>query len=503
MERDTTIDPDDANVSLSAEEIAEESAWLRSLGLKTPDEPLLLHAPFAPPLTSRSFITPSSRHWREAPRSVSAQHLRLDLDILEVAMEKAYAGWEPAVLAGWDWRNFFERWRARLATKDTQELSIAEAFQPWADLMRFQLDNHSGPVTEHRFSGFSRTVLVEDLPGPIDGWRNRAGQRGPRDASDPAHQPRRCRILQDGEIRWANVVTYPSNLGEWEAVSVGGAWHPVKAVRLGIRWTPRPGDAVSFRWLAPDAGYVRIPSLSYALASSLTEKTDWLPAGAHQAASLVFDLRGNEGGAATVVFFLLKQLLGWQGIESALSFSIRRKDSCITHALAWGFAQAKLKGCVPPLPAQLQRVVQQALDAVVAPHWANCPVKFYTTKAKWGFQEHVFPAPPPDGKPSLVVLTDNGCGSDGEFLVYLLATIPGTAIVGVNTAGVGGFARPGYFVLPRTSVPFRLATALADLYGDERSFEGYGFNPDIVIDSEQDLTDAQLADLAVKIRQMS
>ncbi len=92
---------------------------------------------------------------------------------------------------------------------------------------------------------------------------------------------------------------------------------------------------------------------------------------------------------------------------------------------------------------------------------------------------------PPAGKPRLLVLVDNECGSDCEFMAYLLAAESGSVIAGENTFGVGQFIQPGYFILPHTRLQFRLALGMSDFYGDGRSVDGYGLDVDVVLPSEE------------------
>jgi hypothetical protein len=44
-----------------------------------------------------------------------------------------------------------------------------------------------------------------------------------------------------------------------------------------------------------------------------------------------------------------------------------------------------------------------------------------------------------------------------------------------------GFTQPGYFVLPHSRVPFRIALSRTDAYGDGRSVDGYGIAVDILL----------------------
>lgn len=82
-----------------------------------------------------------------------------------------------------------------------------------------------------------------------------------------------------------------------------------------------------------------------------------------------------------------------------------------------------------------------------------------------------------------MMLVDRGCGSDCG-MTCMLAAEPASVVVGESAYGVGQFIQPGYFVLPHARVPFRIALGMSDMYGDGRSFDGYGLGPDIILASE-------------------
>jgi len=480
-----------------------EQQYLRTLGLEIPDGPWLLDQPFQKELTNRSFVVPTPLHWAEPSDTVESLQLASDLPILETAMRKAYIGWEIAEMSGWDWGAFFKRWKDTLL-HSAAVIPTQQAFAPWERLLEFQLDNHSGPLIGRTSNHFSRTAVLESQPsGPIDGWRTSDGRQGRRDRTDPSHQPRPGLLATREGVEPVLRISYPATMGECEAVSCRGKWIPVKNCADSAELRNQSlallrgdgEDRVLFRHLDAQTLYIRIPTLSFLLAEQLVGMQ--VPKGDPKV--LIFDLRGNEGGAADLVFRLLSELIGWKKVRQALSFSIRIKHSCIANSLMWGFAQSKLRGVTPPLPSNLREVLQGLINTLATPTDSECAVFFQALKAKWGYHEHQFPPRPEPGKPLLMVLTDRGCGSDGEFLVYLLASIAGSVVVGTNTAGVGQFARPGYFVLPNTKVPFRLAMAFADFYGDGRAFEGHGLDPDILLDQEQPLDADRLLAIAASV----
>jgi hypothetical protein len=172
-------------------------------------------------------------------------------------------------------------------------------------------------------------------------------------------------------------------------------------------------------------------------------------------------------------------------IKAAMPPNRRQPKSCVYDALRWGYTQVTSQGLKPPLSAALLRSLQGALDGLFQPAPDGCPVTLEEVKAKWDYRQHRFPSQPPAGKPQLMLLVDNGCGSDCEFMTYALAAEPGSVIVGESTFGVGQFIQPGYFILPRTRMKFRIALGMSDMYGDGRSFDGYGLNVDVVLPGEE------------------
>ena len=117
-------------------------------------------------------------------------------------------------------------------------------------------------------------------------------------------------------------------------------------------------------------------------------------------------------------------------------------------------------------------------------------------RSQWDYRRHRFPSPPPAGKPRLMLLVDSGCASDCEYMTYVLAAEPGTVVVGESTCGVGQFIQPGYFILPHSRLKFRIALGMSDIYGDGRSFDGYGLGADIVLAGEEAHRGAAILKLA-------
>ena len=78
----------------------------------------------------------------------------------------------------------------------------------------------------------------------------------------------------------------------------------------------------------------------------------------------------------------------------------------------------------------------------------------------------------------------------------LFAAAPGSVIAGVNTYGVAQYIQPGYFLLPHSRLPFRIALGTSDIYGDGRSVDGYGLDVDVLLPEELDQTTERITRLA-------
>jgi C-terminal processing protease CtpA/Prc len=135
--------------------------------------------------------------------------------------------------------------------------------------------------------------------------------------------------------------------------------------------------------------------------------------------------------------------------------------------------------------------------ALLMPSPAGCPRSVKHTIARINYRDRHYRPDAPGMR--IIALVDNGCGSDCEFLVETLATLPETVVVGENTFGVAQFIQPGYAMLPHTGLPFRIALGVSDAYGDGRSFDGYGFDVDIVLAEKRDWKMERLEALAERL----
>ena len=236
--------------------------------------------------------------------------------------------------------------------------------------------------------------------------------------------------------------------------------------------------------MSKEIGYLRLPSFTKQNGELLRKLTAGLPESAGHEKLLIVDMRSNDGGDAPMA-----QLARWIDLPTARKvmqgLGGYRRQSCVYTALRWGYEQFTMMGMNPPLSDELRNILQKQLDGLYAPPAEGCPVTAQETQAAWGYREHHVNAEPPAGKPRLLMLVDNECGSDCEFVTYVLSAASGSVVAGENTFGVGQFTQPGYFILPNTRVPFRIALGMSDIYGDGRSVDGYGLDVDILLPTEE------------------
>lgn len=469
-----------------------EVEWLTSLGLKVPEGGVLLEAPFAQPFSARSMLAPTS-WWRETPpREIAADALRGDLPLLRIVMERAYGGWDSAQKRGWDWNRWFEEWDRDLAAKGTVKLQPSGAFAAFGRLEAVQLDNHSGPVGLPLFQSGSRSAALDSAPvGACTQMRTADGAVFALDPKDPAQNARKALIVGDVNVpeRAGYYFSYPARRGILASVECGGTWIAARPTwahskqRMIANLAGQSGNAPSYRMLSGDIGYLRLPTFSKENGELLRKLVAALPESAGREKVLIVDMRGNEGGDEPVA-----SLGRWLDAASARKvmqgFGRRMPQSCVYTALRWGYEQYTMKDVKPPLTDRLRGTLQAQLDELIAPA-EGCPVTLQEKATAWGYREHRITVEPPAGKPRLLLLVDNECGSDCEFMTYLLSAESGSVVAGENTFGVGQFMQPGYFILPRSRVPFRIALGMSDIYGDGRSVDGYGLDVDILLPTEE------------------
>jgi hypothetical protein len=494
-----TVAADDAKITPA--EQAEEARWLASLGVKPPASPWPLEDPFAAPFTRRSLVVPTA-WYRSRPETLRADLFREDVRLLHKVMEIAYGGWQMAQRRGWDWDAFFQGWDAALEARGSDPLSLSDAFAPWRKFMEVQLDNHSGPVAGafavvgHALSWSA--VLARDPAGTCTEFRNAKGTVYAIGAGDPAQQPKRR------EDRMGKPLSYfvtPFLKGPVAAVHCGAEWIPAESA-----WMPEEDersanirllaqtekDVPVFRSLSTRIGYIRFPSFSKPAVEQTIELEKTLQGRRHQEEVVIVDLRGNGGGDMRI-----QALNNWARFHNVDSWT-RLGQSCLYAPLRWGYMQISSSSLKPPISDVRRRSLQGMLGALFQADAPGCPAKFSETPAKWNYLDHRYPSKPA-GKTRFLALVDDFCGSDCEGAVQNIASLPGSVIAGVNTFGVAQYIQPGYFVLPHTRLPFRIALGTADHYGDGRSFDGYGFDVDILLPAKSDQSPEAIVRLAERL----
>lgn len=486
-----------------------EANRLRRLGLAVTDQGPVLDKPWATPLSRRSFVVPQNWLARQsASRMVYAPALLADLDALELAMSRAYGGWNVAAKHGFDWKSWFERWRAQLTTAGTKWLPLANAFAPVEEFERFQLDNHTTiPLGLRLGAGSRTTLLAKRPPGPCSRVKDKAGKEHPLNASDPAQVAKMARRWDGKELAPAFYLAHPSLLRDIASAYCGDQWiattDPEELERRDLKesilgMSKQAKDQPFLRHLTPEVAYLRLPSFTKVNSEIIArERASWDKATGKER-SLIVDLRANDGGDAA--FEALDGFVSLDEIKANVSFDKTTGASCLYPALRWGYGSLSSWGLEPPLTDGMRARLQSSHDELFTKDDPSCPQKFVVERAKKNFRDHARLQRPRAGKPRVMLVVDEGCSSDCEFMVGTLAKLPETVIVGANTYGVMQFIQPGYSVLPNTRLPFRIALGTSDPYGDNRSLDGYGFDVDVVIDGKDAWSEAGLLQLEQALR---
>jgi len=493
-----------------------ETARLRAFGVNVPDGGIVLERPWDPPYTRRSFVVPQAWFAVPAPDSVSADALAKDLPVLAAVMERAYGGWDVAEKRGWSWAKWFADWGVSLRAHSGQRLAVIEAFAPMKQFMAFQLDNHTTiPLRGASFGSGSQTALVQGSPtAPCTQFKAADGQRVALDANDPAQRVRHA-------LRWnatthalepAAYLSLPTNRGIPASLQCGAqtvaltpAWPPsalpvspeTQQARRDVIFalSGATADEPDFKLLEPAIAYIRLPTFSKANSQLIEQRMGSWPTPTGSEKTLIVDLRNNGGGDAN-----LETVARWievKRMNRAMATHRHQGASCLYHALRWGYVTSSSQGLKPPVSASMTRSLQTSMDDLFKPSAAGCPRAFDDSNSEWDYRQHKMLAPGPvAGHRRVMVLVNNGTGSDGEYMLELLASLPEAVVVGINTFGVAQYIQPGYSVLPHTRLPFRVALGTSDGYGDNRSFDGYGFDVDVVLSTKEDQSPANILALA-------
>jgi Peptidase family S41 len=494
--------PSSITVSKTAIE-AENARWV-SLGVHLPPGGVVLQHPYRTPYSNHSFVVPWSLYERfytvyraRHDYPVAASDLRADLPVLRLLMQKAYAGYGTAKARGWNWDAWFAQWDAQLKARGSARLTLAQAFAPWGRLEQWQLDNHSGvPSLTSFVSGSVSAVLANAPGGACSSIVGANGRTFALDTHDAGQQPHAVQSWNGSTFSTAWYVSYPRRNGS--AVAIQCAAHRT-ALRMAVDGSTADGEnaaAISgkpaYESLGDGISYVRMPTFSDANDDALTDLFSKTP-NIGKERVVILDLRGNEGGNAPLT--LLNTWFAESAIERAGELTQIGTQSCFRTALYFGLEQQLASTLKPPASARLSQFLQSIVDTLSTP--ANCEVMPDERRGDATLRDHSFTVKPAQADQTrIVAIVDNGCGSDCEYMASVLAQLPNTVIAGTSTYGVMGFAQPGYFVLPNSRVPFRLALSRTDAYGDGRSVDGYGLTVDVLLPSAQSQSRASLQALA-------
>lgn len=485
-----------APVRVPQSQIDAENARWTSMGVHLPPGGIVLPDPYRPPYSNRSFVVPLAwyREFYAALHtnhdySVQASTLRRDLPTLRFLMEKTYAGYATAQARGWKWQKFFHDWDAALAARGNAKLTLREAFAPWGRLEDFQLDNHSGVAGFTGFTSSSISAQLTRKPEAACTSLRTSGGDFKLSVKDAAQQPHAVQAWNGDSLSPAWYVSYPKREGNAVSLRCGAQNIAVHVITPAAA----PGQRPVYESWGDGIAYLRMPTFSdannTALRTALTNAQ-----GLGKERILILDLRGNDGGNAPTD--LLTNWFAESAIEQAAQQSTQYgSDSCFHTALLFGLQQQLSSGLKPPSTPQLTQFLQQIVDTLKAP--SSCSVEPNVQRGDRTLTDHKLQlAAPGDGQTRIIALVDNGCGSDCEYMTYVLSGLPGTVIAGTSTYGVMGFTQPGYFVLPYSRIPFRLALSRTDEYGDGRSVDGYGITVDILLPSESSMGRKSLFSLA-------
>lgn len=490
-----------APVNVPQAQIAAENARWTALGVHLPSGGIVRKDPYAPPYDSRSFIVPLA--WYEQfYRVMRARHdypvdaaaLREDLPVLRFLMQKTYAGYGTAAARGWNWNAWFAQWDKSLAAQGHKRLTLREAFAPWGGLEQLQLDNHSGvPMLTAFTSGSVSAVLASQPHVPCSAMLMSDGRRIRLSANDAGQQPHAVQAWSGSALSPAWYVSYPKRDGTARSLVCGGA---DVAARV-IPDVAAPQQKPVYESWGDGIAYLRMPTFTDANDDALRAALSKAQ-GLGKERVLIMDLRGNDGGNAPTD--VLTNWYAESAIEQAAEQSTQYgTQSCFRTALFFGLQQQLSADLKPPASAGLTQFLQQIVDALQQPP-ASCDVEPAVQRGDRSLRDHQFStAPSTPDQTRIVALVDNGCGSDCEFLTYVLSGLPDTVIAGSSTYGVMGFTQPGYFVLPHSRVPFRLALSRTDDYGDGRSVDGYGITVDVLLPTPQSLAPDSLKALAARL----
>ena len=505
--------PSPVRTTLTATQIAQGNQALRQARLVLSSGSLFKAHPFSPPWTSHSLLVPQG--WLRppgikylfGPRHVRADLLLADLNVLQPVMERAYGGWDSAAERGWNWNKWFANWRQQLAAKGTAEIPFSQAFAPIDALMAFQRDNHT-QIPLIRWStidGSQTAILAGTQSAPCTVIR--AGNTTHAiSVTDPAQQVRSAKLWRTGTdtLTDTSYIAIPSSFGNPQAVLCGSTWIRLERVKgqtnrgflyaLRAFWSDLRPARPLIKSLGSGIVYARLPSFDGPHYKNFS--TAGWPHPLPGDRVLIVDLRNNGGGAEGYGLAILKNWVNEQKMVPFHDLGIQMNTSCLAAPLKWN---SMIRGTPRIMPGQ-KKSLQGLLDQMAQPDPPGCPRTVKTTPTRWSYpQRHFNPQP---GQMRIIVLVNSLCASDCELLTERLASLPQTIVAGENTMGVGQFVQPGYAVLPHTGLQFRMALGRSNFYGDNRSYDGYGLNVDIVLPEVNSMGLGQLRNFAEAVEKL-
>jgi hypothetical protein len=487
------------DVTVSDADISAESARYAALGLQIPKAGIVKQHPYALPLDARSFIVPLS--WYRSyglqmrsgkPMTVDPSDVRRDLPTLHYILQQAYSGYSVARDRGWNWDRWFGAWDARLAGSHDR-LPLDVAFAPWGTYERFQLDNHSGVQGLMGFTSGSSSMQLASAPKmPCTTLRFADGSTSPLAASDAAQQPHSASRWDGSTFSPAWYLSYPQRSGKAVEIVCDGSSIGLEPISVDTTVS----DVPSYRSFGDEIAYLRMPTFSDANNEKLRAVMASLPAGASRARVLVVDLRNNDGGNNALD--VMARWYAQADLDRLAALTQIGSQSCVRTALGFGLQQLLSAGLHPPLSPDLKAELQAQLDSL---SMSDCTVRPVQTRGSHDLAHHTYTQHVQAMQtPRLVLLVNRNCGSDCEYMAFVLAGLPGTVIAGESTYGVFGFSQPGYFVLPYSRVVFRIALSRTDAFGDGRSEDGYGIPADVLLPDQTSQSMTSIAALAEALK---
>jgi len=249
----------------------------------------------------------------------------------------------------------------------------------------------------------------------------------------------------------------------------------------GLHYAPSNVPSVREVEVDVDTILIRIPSLTKENYQKLDELHELWSRRERTHTKVIVDLRRNGGGDGESALGLL--FLWLENDQARMHFDFPKSivDSCVSSGLMYGYSQFTSLYLNAPIPPSLRSTLQNSYDSLFSIN--PCPLRSdRDERYPYNFSMRPKSNPHSPTNKRIIVLVDRNTGSDGEWLAYVLRSIPDSLLVGKNTFGVAQFIRPGYFVLPQTRIAFRLAKGVSDLYGDSRFFDGYGLDADILLE---------------------